>query len=104
MKKAEIIEAAFKVWGREFYLNTSLSRVANELKVCKAALYRHFRNKHALLEATTMYFCDDFAGFIQSNYDKAKKTDDVREGTSIMIRITTEYFARTVDIFIFLMI
>jgi AcrR family transcriptional regulator len=104
MTKIEIIEAAFKVWGREFYLNTSLSRVASELKVCKAALYRHFRNKHALLEAMTMHFCDDFADFIRANYEKARKTNDVHEDTSIMTQITTEYFARNVEVFIFLMI
>jgi AcrR family transcriptional regulator len=102
--KAEIIGAAFKVWGREFYLNTSLSRVASELKVCKAALYRHFRNKHALLEAMTIHFCDDFAGFIRTDYEKALKTKDGHEGTSIMTKISIEYFARNVEIFIFLMI
>jgi AcrR family transcriptional regulator len=104
MTKAEIIEAAFKVWARELYLNTSLSHVARELKVCKPALYRHFRNKQALLEAMTMHFCDDFAGFIRADYEKALKNIDGYEDASIMTRITTEYFARNVEIFIFLMI
>jgi AcrR family transcriptional regulator len=104
MTKAEIIEAAFKVWARELYLNTSLSHVARELKVCKPALYRHFKNKQALLEAMTMHFCDDFAGFIRADYEKALKTVDGHEDATIMMRITIEYFARNVEIFIFLMI
>jgi AcrR family transcriptional regulator len=104
MTKAEIIEAAFKVWARELYLNTSLSLVAHELEVCKPALYRHFRNKQALLEAMTMHFCDDFAGFIRADYEKALKNIDGHEDASIMTRITAEYFARNVEIFIFLMI
>jgi AcrR family transcriptional regulator len=104
MTKTEIIEAAFKVWARELYLNTSLSHVARELDVCKPALYRHFRNKQALLEAMTMHFCDDFAGFIRADYEKALKSIDGHEDASIMTRITAEYFARNVEIFIFLMI
>jgi AcrR family transcriptional regulator len=78
--------------------------VARDLNVCKPALYRHFRNKHALLEAMTMHFCDDFAGFIRADYETALKTNDLREGSSIMTRISIEYFARNVEIFIFLMI
>jgi AcrR family transcriptional regulator len=104
MTKTEIIEAAFKVWARELYLNTSLSHVARELKVCKPALYRHFRNKQALLEAMTIHFCDDFAGFIRADYEKALQNIDGHEDAAIMTRITAEYFARNVEIFIFLMI
>jgi len=103
MTKKEILEAAYKVWGREFYLNTSLSNVARELKVCKPALYRHFKNKNALLEAMTMHFFDDFSGFIQSDYEKAMKTEDINEGAFIFIRSIIEYFARNVNNFIFSM-
>jgi len=103
MTKKEILEAAYKVWGREFYLDTSLSHVARELKVCKPALYRHFLNKNALLEAMTRHFFDDFAGFIQADYDKAMKTEDKSEGVFIFIRSITEYYARNVNYFIFSM-
>jgi AcrR family transcriptional regulator len=103
MTKKEIIEAAYKVWGREFYLNTSLSHVARALKVCKPALYRHFLNKNALLEAMTRHFFDDFSGFIQADYEKAVKSEDKSEGAFIFIRSITEYYARNVDYFIFSM-
>jgi AcrR family transcriptional regulator len=103
MTKKEIIETAYKVWGREFYLNTSLSHVASELKVCKPALYRHFRNKNALLEAMTRHFFDDFSGFIQADYEKAMKTEDKDESAFILIRSITEYYAKNVYLFIFSM-
>jgi AcrR family transcriptional regulator len=103
MTKNEIIEAAYKVWGREFYLDTSLSHVARELKVCKPALYRHFMNKKALLEAMTRHFFDDFAGFVQADYDKALKTEDKSEGVFIFIQSIIEYYARNVNYFIFSM-
>ena len=91
MTKTEIIEAAYRVWGRELYLNTSLSDVASELGVCKPALYRHFINKHALLEAMTRHFFDDFAGFIQADYVKALKNEDTNESIFILIRSVAEY-------------
>jgi len=104
MTKTEIIEAAFKVWGREFYLNTSLSQVACTLGVSKPALYRHFINKQALLDAMTGYFFDDFANFIRPDYGKALESGDSDQIISIMLRIVAEYYARNVNIFIFLMI
>jgi len=103
MTKNEILKTAYKVWGREFYLNTSLSHVARELKVCKPALYRHFLNKNALLEAMTRHFFDDFAAFIQADYEKAMKTEDKNESAFILVRSITEYYARNVDFFIFAM-
>ncbi|MDR0472401.1 MAG: TetR/AcrR family transcriptional regulator [Treponema sp.] len=40
MTKNDIIKAAFRVWGREFYQTASLSELALELGASKAALYR----------------------------------------------------------------
>ena len=54
MNQEDILQAAFLVWGREAYKKMSLSDVAQELAVTKPALYRHFRNKEALLEAMKM--------------------------------------------------
>ena len=104
MTKTEIIEAAFNAWGREFYLNTSLSQVARELEVSKPALYRHFINKQALLDAMTGYFFDDFADFIRADYEKALKIGDSGKSVFLIIRIVAEYYARNANIFIFLMI
>jgi AcrR family transcriptional regulator len=104
MTKTEVIEAAFKAWGREFYLNTSLSQVARELGVSKPALYRHFCNKQALLDAMTGYFFNDFAEFIRADYEKALKTGDGNQNIFIIIRIVAEYYAQNANIFIFLMI
>jgi len=104
MTKAEIIEAALKAWGRNFYLDTSLSHVARELKVCKPALYRHFRNKNALLEAMNEHFLDDFAAFIYPAYEKALNGPDSTENIFMLIRAIAEYYARNVNIFIFSMV
>ena len=97
------MDAAYRVWGREFYLNTSLNRIASELGVSKQALYRHFRSKQALLDAMTRYFFDDFAAFIQADYEKALKSEDDGDRIFILIRSVAEYFARNVYFFIFSM-
>jgi AcrR family transcriptional regulator len=104
MTKTEIIGAAFKVWGREFYLNTSLSHVASELKVCKPALYRHFRSKDALIESMVRHFFDDFAAFVRPDYEKALKTGDNTEKIFMLIRSFAEYNARNMLFFIFSMV
>jgi AcrR family transcriptional regulator len=102
--KKEIMDAAYRVWGREFYLNTSLSHVARELKVCKPALYRHFLNKNALFETMTRYFFDDFAAFIQADYERALENMDTGDSIFILIKSVAEYYARNVNFFIFSMI
>jgi len=96
----EIIDAAFKAWSRDLYLDTSLSQVARELGVSKPALYRHFRNKQALLDAMAVHFFDDFADFIRADYEKALR-EDSGKGIFTLIRAIASYFAQNVQAFIF---
>jgi len=100
MTSTEIIRAAYKVWGRDFYLDTSLSQVARELGVSKPALFRHFRNKQALLDAMKEYFLDDFSVFIKENNEKSQNGGDI----FTLIRATAEYYAQNVHIFVFSLI
>jgi AcrR family transcriptional regulator len=104
MTKADIIQAAFKVWGRSLYLDTSLTQVARELRVSKPALYRHFKNKQALLDAMYASFFDDYAAFIKADYERAIAAADKTEGMLIMMRAILEYYARNVYAFIFSLI
>ena len=97
----EIIKAAFKVWGRNFYRTTSLTDIARELGVSKPALYRHFRDKDALLGEMFTTFFDDFAAFIREAYGKALAAGNQRESGRIMMRVVSEYYIRNRDTFIF---
>ena len=101
MTKTEIVEAAFRVWGRNFYLKTSLSQLAGELKVSKPALYRHFKNKQALTAAMTESFLDNFAASIRADFEKAQKAADIDEGIFTIIQSISGYFARNVYFLIF---
>jgi len=104
MTKKEIVDAAFRVWGRNFYRKTSLSQLAGELKVSKPALYRHFDSKNALLFAMTERFFDDFADFVKNDFQNAKKTSDANEGISSIIRSISEFFACNVYALVFSLI
>ena len=104
MTKLEIVDAAFRVWGRNFYRKTSLSQLAGELKVSKPALYRHFDSKKALLSAMTERFFDVFANFVKNDFQNAKKTNDANEGISSIIRSISEFFACNVYALVFSLI
>ena len=104
MTNAEIVEAAFKVWGRDFYRKTSLSQLAGELGVSKPALYRHFENKQALTEAMTERFLDDFAAYTRADFERAQQTEDADEGIFTIIRSISGFFARNVYALLFSLI
>jgi len=104
MTKQEIIEAAFKVWGRDFYRKTSLSQIARELRVSKPALYRHFENKQALTAAMSGHFFDGFAVSVRSDFEKALQTGDTDEGIFTIIQSISSYFARNVYHLIFFLV
>ena len=104
MTKQEIIEAAFKVWGRDFYRKTSLSQLARELGVSKPALYRHFENKQALTAAMSEHFFDGFAVSVRADFEKALQTGDTDEGIFTIIQSISSYFARNVYNLIFFLV
>jgi AcrR family transcriptional regulator len=56
IKTQLIIDTAFKVWGDNFFYNTSLFSLADALDMTKPALYRYFKNKNAIFLAMK----DDF--------------------------------------------
>jgi len=101
MTNKEIINAAYKVWGKNFYMKTSLSSLAQELGVSKPALYRHFENKQALTAAMTEHFLDDFANFVRDDFQKANTAKDADEGIFIIIQSVAGFFAADVYALIF---
>ncbi|GHT75240.1 hypothetical protein FACS1894124_6320 [Spirochaetia bacterium] len=101
MTQADIIKAAFRVWGRELYQTTSLTQLARDLKVTKPALYRHFHNKQALLEAMYGYFFDDYAAFIKADYDRALAAQNPVDCLLIMARSIARYYCQNMGTFVF---
>lgn len=50
-KSREILESAFRIWGRDFFHNRSLSDLAAVHGITKQALYRYFPSKEKLEQA-----------------------------------------------------
>jgi AcrR family transcriptional regulator len=100
MTRADIVQAALRAWGRDYYRTTSLSDVARELGVSKAALYRHFSSKQALLEAMYEWVLDDYAAKVREGFQRAAAAGP-REAMVIMVRVIMGYYARNAYAFIF---
>ncbi|MDR0302060.1 MAG: TetR/AcrR family transcriptional regulator [Treponema sp.] len=101
MTKAEIVDAAFHVWGCNFYQKTSLSQLAEELKVSKPALYRHFEKKQALSAAMTERFFDDFTASVRADFERALQAKDADEGIYTLVQGITGFYARNVYALLF---
>jgi AcrR family transcriptional regulator len=104
MTKNDIIDAAFEVWGQEFYQTTSLSKVAERLGVSKPALYRHFSGKEALFAAMNGRFYDDYTKALKPVIQEAQKTGAWQERLLLMMRFIIAYYARHFDYFIYSLI
>ncbi|MDR3147667.1 MAG: TetR/AcrR family transcriptional regulator [Treponema sp.] len=101
MTRADIIQAAFKVWGRDYYRTTSLSEVARDLGVSKTALYRHFRGKQALLEAMYEWFRDDYTAQLGEGFSRIAAAADLGDALYTLVQVVMRYYARNDNLFIF---
>lgn len=104
MTKQDIINTAFKTWGRTLYQTTSLAELASELGVSKPALYRHFKNKDAILQAMYEKLFDEYSDFFKIRYENAvsdAKNGKIHATITIIMRIVGEYFIRNKEAFVF---
>ncbi|MDR3302562.1 MAG: TetR/AcrR family transcriptional regulator [Spirochaetaceae bacterium] len=104
MDKNEILETAFRVWGKTFYQTTSLTALATELGVTKQALYRHFQHKDLLLKAMGEAVNDRFADFIRADYEECHKMNDIAEVQLRLTRVCSAYFMKNRGDFFFMMV
>jgi len=104
MTKDDVIDAAFRVWGQEFYKTTSLAGLAEALRVSKPALYRHFPSKQALLEAMEERFYDDYTAAIKPALEDVLKIDSWKERLLAMARFITGYFALHINYLIYALV
>ncbi|GHV83254.1 hypothetical protein AGMMS50212_05940 [Spirochaetia bacterium] len=106
MTKQDFVQAAFKVWGRELYKKTSLSDIAENLGVTKAALYRHFAGKEELRGAMFTAFFDRLSDSLLPVYKEAIAGGggETRvEGILAITKAIALYYTRNRDDFIFAM-
>jgi AcrR family transcriptional regulator len=74
IKKSEIIKCAFSEWGKLGFHTTSLSPIAEKMKLSKTAFYRYFKSKDDLFESMVEYFLNDYIKISKSaieNYENS---------------------------------
>jgi AcrR family transcriptional regulator len=101
MTKSDIVKAAFSAWESDVYKSMSLSVLASYLGVSKAALYRHFANKEAIIDAMFASFFEEYIAHVKPKFDEALKEKDEIKGFFILARGITEFYVRNRPVFTF---
>jgi AcrR family transcriptional regulator len=104
MTRDDVITAAFRVWGKEFYKTTSLAGLAEALQVSKPALYRHFTCKLALQKAMEERFYNDYIAALKPFMEETRKQSHWRDKLLVMIRFISGYFARNSDYLVYTLV
>lgn len=60
MEKTKILSGAFTVWQKSMFTRTSLTPLARELGVSKAAIYRYFPGKDSIIDTMEEYFAGKY--------------------------------------------
>jgi len=94
VKTQLILDTAFKVWGEDFFYNTSLSSLAESLGMTKPAIYRYFKNKGALLQAMKDDFITKYKTLLEKSNSGENMTLDelIVDYTEIPIRFFAENY------------
>jgi AcrR family transcriptional regulator len=61
MEKTKILSGAFTVWQKSMFTRTSLTPLARELGVSKAAIYRYFPGKDSIIDTMEEYFARKYS-------------------------------------------
>jgi Transcriptional regulator len=90
-KRAQIMDAALKLFAEHGYLSTPVSQIAKEAGVAKGLIYSYFENKEDILRSITRDGIDDIFSALGESGDKALTSDE--EVIAVMDRI----FDRVLD-------
>ena len=74
-KKNEIIQTAFREWGKTLFINTSLSTLAQKLKISKPAIFRYFKSKDELLSEMKALFIKDYLNLYMEIFTEIQQTN-----------------------------
>lgn len=99
-RREQILSAAFRAWGRGMFANTSLSALAEELGLSKAALYRHFRGKAEIIEAMEERYVCDFTVTVLRPLEEREESD-LRPFLSRYFSLLLDFFTDRPEYYLF---
>lgn len=93
METERIIDTAFDCWQSSMFSTTSLTPLAQELGVTKAAIYRHFPSKHALIDEMSSRFALEYGAVFDSRRSELE-TGGLEEGIRLWTEGLLNFFRR----------
>lgn len=96
-RKAEILEAALKVFIRKGYSDTRMDDIVQEIGLSKGALYHHFSSKRDLFITLIENWMDQFAGIQKGKSARGVPSRDLIQRVSLF---TAKIFQRNPNWFL----
>ncbi len=88
--KSLILDAAFSFYHEPHFTDFSLNQIAEKVGISKPAIYRHFKNKEALLESMQAHFYDLLA---ERLIEVQKAAESGKEYSKMPFAETIQFFA-----------
>ena len=92
-KKQEILDSAFRIWGKCGYRQTSLADLASAHDMTKQAIYRYFSSKSALEDAMEAKAMDIYSTASSAMMSDLRQTDP-REFVTAYVAMTTDFIRK----------
>jgi AcrR family transcriptional regulator len=84
--KDRIIKAAFKIFTKKGYHETTMEDIAKEVGVSKGAIYQYFKNKKELLNEIVLSYHTMFREVLEISFKKQDKSAIAEEGSNALLK------------------
>ncbi|GMO63605.1 MAG: hypothetical protein Ta2A_10760 [Treponemataceae bacterium] len=88
--KDKIRKAAFALLSHSSDAGVSLSQIAKRVGISKAAIFRHYKDKAALMDAMAAYFFDDVVRALREAFPLSGAVVTIHDFARIMMRFLTD--------------
>jgi AcrR family transcriptional regulator len=99
--KERIIKAAFKIFTKKGYHESTMDDIAKEIGVSKGALYQYFKNKRELLNEIVLSYHTMFRDVLRASFGKQDSATIAEEGSQALLekyRLHHEMFFEVIAI------
>jgi AcrR family transcriptional regulator len=99
--KGRIIKAAFKIFTKKGYHESTMDDIAKEIGVSKGALYQYFKNKRELLNEIVLSYHTMFRDALRASFGKQDSSTIAEEGSQALLekyRLHHEMFFEVIAI------
>jgi AcrR family transcriptional regulator len=84
--KDRIIKAAFKIFTKKGYHESTMDDIAKEIGVSKGALYQYFKNKKELLNEIVLSYHSMFRDVLRASFGKQDSSSIAEEGSEALLK------------------